>query len=114
MIDVRGGHHVPPAIAFVGTASSGLGDPEVDDEVEEGAGERTVLGAAPHVAPVDLLTERPRDLERTTEVEMVLGQRQQLADEQVVDRHHQHPHRLHAQLVAAARNSSSITNPDGR
>ena len=51
-----------------------MGDPEIDDEVQERAGERAVLRAAPDLGPVDLLPQRARDLECASEVEMVLGQ----------------------------------------
>src|SRR4051794_13625514 len=42
---------------------STCGDAEGLDQREEGTGIGRVLGAGPHLLPVDRLTERPRDLQ---------------------------------------------------
>jgi hypothetical protein len=63
-----------------------LDDPEALDEREERPGERRGARALLDERPVDLLSERPGDLEHGLEVRLLLGQREELGHHHVVDR----------------------------
>ena len=68
-----------PLTATVPALPFALGDPEPLGDHEERAAERRGLGAPSDVVEVDLLAQRPRDLEAAAVVDRVLGHRHQLA-----------------------------------
>ena len=76
----------PAALAVRAAADRLPDDPEPLDEREERGAERSALDLCAQRVPVDLLAERPRDLEHRPEVGLLLGQREKLRGEDVLDR----------------------------
>src|SRR5436190_7911776 len=76
-----------------------LDDPELLDEREERLRVRRVLRSLAHLAPVDLLSQRPRDLHTRLVVERHLVEREQLHHDQVLGRLHEHRDRVDLELV---------------
>src|SRR5438552_5597684 len=76
-------------------------DVELVEEAKERPRERRRCGARAHCVPIDLFAQRPCVHEQRGVVEVVLGEREELADDQVVDRHDEHAYRRDAHLVTA-------------
>ena len=70
-------------------------DAQAFDEREEGARERRCLRSRPHLVPVDLFAERARPLEDAAEVRLLLGDRHELRDHDVLERRDVDEHRHH-------------------
>src|SRR4051794_39268121 len=79
----------------------GLEHAEALEHDEERAGERGFPRAVAHAAPVHLLAQRARHAQQALVAQGVLGQRHQLRDEDVLERHHAHLHAEHGEQLAA-------------
>src|SRR5581483_6709980 len=79
--------------------------PRRDAELLDQREERLRVGRAvrplAHARPVDLLPQRAGDLEHRAVVEVLLGQRHQLRDHDVVERRDEHSHRVHLEHLGA-------------
>ena len=84
-----------------GRELSRLDDSELLDQGEERASERRGAGARANELPIELLPQRSSELEDGLEVRLLLGQREQLRDEDVVDRRDEECLRTHFHLRRA-------------
>src|SRR5919206_841759 len=89
------------APVYTGAISGRGHDAELLDEREEGRREGRVGCPLPHLLPVDLLAQGARDLKAAAEVRLLLGEREELRDHDVLERRDRHRQREHLERLRA-------------
>ena len=92
----------------------GHDDVEPFEHDEERAGERGGRGRRAHMIPVDLLAQRAGDGQQALVAQVVLGDRHQLGDQHVLERHDAHLHREHRHLFTTRDHVVVHRQPLGR